>query len=834
MNIKNLLEEKFSNKNYYENRKIVFWIDKKNSFKEEFETIEIENINKIVLNQNNFFTIKYLVEIEKPEENFLIYVNDFDLHSKENWLLDIFLYSEIFYADKIRLIMNELNLSSNLKSFVGRNEKFFKNKNRISNLTSLKEEYSSEFELTIGMISVLTKLKVIDLEKAIRKILFEELNDENKLLEDILKFVNKDDFWNILKEHFGYTGEKDLKLFLYYLFITDLSKQINPELLNEYELHISNKKINNIIVFLNHWRNSEDREMYKELSSKIQNELNLDKYFRKINCSFDEIKNAETFRFFDEIIINEIFGSIDSGYFDFEKFLNIIKTRKEKFWYNDFLETYEGLYYYLKMLQFEKKTEIFFDNIKEGFEKYKKIYYEMDFYYRKFYLNFNSKPNSHLNKFIEKVENVYNKFTENLNEMWDKHLSKLNENWNISGIEKQQDLFSKHISNEKKTAVIFSDALRYEIGVELGKKLKELPGSVKIEAMLSVIPSITSLGMAALMPNVNGVGIKNEIKIKDDGSITVKGKRISSFEDKTKLLESNKQIKIFRYKDYKTLSQKEKREITKDKKKILIYHNTVDEVGDYAKSEDDVFNACEKAIDELYNLVKDLKNNLSISNIIITADHGFIYQFSNLSKLDKLEKLDINQIILNKRFILSDENVKAEYIHKFSLSYINNPNFGVYIPIRNLRFKIQGSGFKYVHGGATPQEVIIPLIKYSASRKDEKAKYVEIELLNHERKVTNNTYILNFFQKNSVSNKFLPSVYKVYFEDNEGNIISEIVEINADLDDLDNSKRIISKKITLKSGISRRINGVLIIEDKNKKIKRTYNYEIDIAFPDEF
>lgn len=843
MNIKEKLQNLFSKKEYYEDRKIVFWIDDNKDFKEEFENIELEGVNKIILHKNNFFTIKYLLEIEKPNENFLIYVDaDLDLESKENWLIDIYLYSEKFFADKISIIMDELNISFNLRNFVFENKTFFNNKNRVEKLKKIKSEFSSQEELYIAMLCVLSGLDYMDFEESLKRIFIEELNEENKIFENIKKFSNEKDFWEIIKNHFGYDGRKDLKQLLYAFFITDLSKQLSEDYLINFNNHIFSKKANNIIVFINHWRNSINKNEYKELSEKISKELGLKELLEKKEYSFEEIIESETFAFFDEFIIKKIIDFIKSGILDFDKYINIIEKRRTKFWYDNFKEEYEGLYYYLKMYEFMNKTTFAFDNLKEGVENYKKSYYLMDLYYRKFYLNYNRKLDSILRDITKDVERFNNEYNSKLNEIWDEKLSDLNGKWEIEDVKHQQYLFSKYIPIDKKTVIIFSDALRYEIGIELSRKLNSsLSGKANIEPMLSVLPSITSLGMAVLMPNVNKNGIRNNIKIKENSSdrnsfyVMVNNKYVSSFEDRRKLLEEKEDIVVFKYKDFLKLSKDEKRERVKGKKYILIYHNTVDEVGDNAKSEDEVFEACERAINELYDLVKNIKNNLNISNIIITADHGFIYQVSDLEKLDTLEKLNINSVVTNRRFILSKDDVKEKYVHKFSLSYIDNPGYFVYIPKGNLRFKIQGGGSKYVHGGATPQEIIIPLISYTRSRYSEKPHNVKIELLNSERKITNNEWKLRFFQNEPVSDKVLPSTYKIYFEDKNHNVISEKIEIIADIKNSDNSKRIIERNIRIRSNTASKTIAYLIVENietQSQEMRR--EFEIDIAFPDEF
>ena len=147
---------------------------------------------------------------------------------------------------------------------------------------------------------------------------------------------------------------------------------------------------------------------------------------------------------------------------------------------------------------------------KTMFNMYKDEYYEMDMYYRKFYIAHDKEVNSDIpKKLSNKVEEIYNKFINELNTNWTASIeSNMDGQWGIMGVINQKD-FYKHYVNPSislgdRMFVIISDALRYEVGKELTDRLnEEIIGSTNIDAMLSVIPSITKLGMASLLPHKN-------------------------------------------------------------------------------------------------------------------------------------------------------------------------------------------------------------------------------------------------------------------------------------------------------------------------------------------
>ena len=168
----------------------------------------------------------------------------------------------------------------------------------------------------------------------------------------------------------------------------------------------------------------------------------------------------------------------------------------------------------------------------------------------------------------------------------------------------------------------------------------------------------------------------------------------------------------------------------------------------------------------------------------------------------------------------------------------NDSNKYVTVPRGEVRFAKQGAGSNYVHGGAMPQEIIIPVIKFKNSRGvgkvDEK---VEIEMTTISRKITTPRFTINFLQKDKVEDKKLPLILKAYFEDSNGNIISNENSIFGDSKSSNTEERIYKERFTLKS-ISYDKNAkyylVLVEDNEVKNEYARYEFVIDIAIQDEF
>ena len=140
-----------------EKRKIVFLTDPKNQYREVIDNnvLNIDNVKIHELTENNNFYTKYLLEEEDTDSNYLIYTNLDSLTDKSNWLIDIVLYSQIFYADKLSMDLDDLGISVSLRETCEKYEKFFNNNKRIDKLSKLNIKDYTEETLELGMIASL-------------------------------------------------------------------------------------------------------------------------------------------------------------------------------------------------------------------------------------------------------------------------------------------------------------------------------------------------------------------------------------------------------------------------------------------------------------------------------------------------------------------------------------------------------------------------------------------------------------------------------------------------------------------------------------------------------
>ena len=104
----------------------------------------------------------------------------------------------------------------------------------------------------------------------------------------------------------------------------------------------------------------------------------------------------------------------------------------------------------------------------------------------------------------------------------------------------------------------------------------------------------------------------------------------------------------------------------------------------------------------------------------------------------------------------------------------NSPLFA-YVPKADLRFKLQGGGLNFVHGGASPQEIIIPVLTYNHRRNDKtlerkgiKHGKVNVSVINDRKKITSSKFKVKIFQTEKVTDKMKPRTFRVSLRDIEG------------------------------------------------------------------
>lgn len=753
-------------------RHIIFWYDETQTFIEEIKNDSFDNA-KIVVYENNPFSIKTLLEIEDTKSNYLIYFPCKRPADVENWLLDTLLYSEEYYADVVALTMRNLGLeTSKLREVIQRHLSFFENKQRVADLQKrlpINDGVSPE-DMELSMMASLVRADYSKIEQILLEIIFDV--DSGKKYNELEKYNFKNDFWTMVSEQYFYSGEESVDTLIRSFLITSVSQNKNIKIEGPIWSKLLIKESNeSVLYFVNAILKKDKR--YDELQEKYSEKLRIPELIK--SRGIDSLETSDEFKTFDRFIIDIITKSLVNGSYDFDFYLKVIDDyRLTTIWYAEFENQYEFL---RNAILLKKSADIDIESGQvpsEYITRYCDEYYIVDTHYRHA-INAYSKinePDDNQMALVEDLDNTYeNRFLSKLGGTFSKSLKTIEPIYDFGSIELSKNFFRKRLNRlAKKQFIIISDALRYEVGAELVKQMNQVDkfyGLAKIDYQITTLPSITPFGMSALLPN-DSISYENK-------KVLVDGKSSDGTDNRDKILKSKSpNYAAIQYSEIIKKNRDELRRYMDDKNVVYIYHDTIDNAGEHDL---DVFEACNTAIKEIIDLIKKLYNTLQISNYMITSDHGFIYRNKKIDASNKynsfaglgLDDYSQRYAIINNSLELNDSNV-------FDMNYLGGCTQKVFTPYSYDLYRKAGGGIQYIHGGSSLQELVTPVITLSEMRSrstDKTVEPVKVRLKTATHKIMNKSFSLQFEQCEKVDGKKTQATLLVYFVDENNELISE-------------------------------------------------------------
>lgn len=821
-------------------RNIVFWYDDEGEFKDRIGEIKLWSAKMLTINNNSFY-IKYLVETQEPETNFLIYCPGPKPEPRDNFLVDMLLYSEEFSTDSTTLVMRDLKIDPSLRGVIKKYTAFFGDKGKYNKFASYGLTKYSESIIDTAVLSALLKLPAPNLELVFRTVIADGLLGDGQLMADIAKYGDINAFWRLARAVYAYPlDDQDLKLLTMSLFLKHMSVTFRADLPNNLKKFIGESTAD-AFVFVENFMGS---PQYVQVANLVAEALNLASLLEETDTEC--FITTGTFPLFDKVIIARICRNLVDQAGEYEKYKEQIKARRKSNFYSTYENEYGALYYATELLSLEQDygNQIPGGSVLDLYNRYKSEFYKFDTYYRKFVLHYDRIENTDLFlPLFELVENTYvNFFLSELAVKWESASTELQSQWKLFPEISQHHfctmIVADYLENIKeKLFVVISDGLRYEVGKELAEILNgEHKAMVTLETMFGVLPSYTALGMAALLPGT-------ELAYNDKGEVLLDGASTKGTESRASILRGKyPKSACLSFDEIKNMSKADLRAQTVGRDLVYIYHNTIDGCGDNTATQKQVFAAVEQAIEELSWLVRKLKNDVSATNIVITADHGFIYRRTDLSESDKTPRELISYLEANRRFILTTDTKEIEGTSCYSMDYLmKDSGLAAVVPKGINCYKVPGKGKNYVHGGASLQEIVIPVIRFRHDRSSSdklQAKKVSVALTSLTRKITSMITYLEFFQTEVVGDKWQPLRLKAYFVDEEGNRISNENIIIADSRSDDFARRTFKEKFTLKSGNYDKTKPyyLVLIDEKDKvgDVIDKIEFSIDLIFQNDF
>lgn len=814
----------------FEAHRIVFWYDEEERFFDAFEGLDLPGVEKFVLD-NNEFGAKVKVLVEKPEAKFLLYRRGPKPPDTENWLLDLLVAGAEFRTDEASLILSELGLGEPFRPLVKRTAAWFRDARRRGSLKALLAEPAEETEGSVALKMMALCAKVPNpgaarLDHVLRALLREEARDGGPAkggpLAQMEGFGLADEFWKALRVAFGYFAETPgvfdfaLRLFgdAYWAQIAETghSQQLLPAARS----------------FLLDWvGDSREAAAFGTLARRCASSLNI--WTDLSTRPLGQLLSLDCFEAVDERILTLLAEGVEAGTLRRDEVERAVALRRSTPWFAAHADEYEALEAASGFLSELSTANFAVADAAAFFAAYARDWYRIDQLYRVYVVKARRATEGGSDRLSALTDFVDGKYANHcvlpMNTAFQGALDSAaaagGRVWPPPGApERQRDFWANHVAGGPlsgiRLAVIVSDALRYEVAEEIARRLStENRYVVEIGSMVGELPSYTQLGMAALLPH-GGLSIQDG----PTAAVASDGKSTQGFENRRQLLVAAGGAAA-KAEDILAMNKAELLEFEHSARVLFVYHDTIDAMGHNAPSEGQTFEAAEHTVETIVKIVKKMAGPNHVGNFFIVTDHGFLYQEEPLpdatlvplpSGLPEGAKTD-------RRFILG-RNLQPETsaTMKFTARQLGlEGDMEAIVPKASGRFRIQGPGGRYAHGGASLQEIVVPLVTVKRRRSDEVEPVAVQRLPQGSAVVTTSQFVVQMYQVEPVGGKTVPRTLRMaLWSADGGTMYSNREEFTFDSPSEQAADRIHNFRLTLGHGAdgAQNADAVLLVEEK--------------------
>ena len=287
-----------------------------------------------------------------------------------------------------------------------------------------------------------------------------------------------------------------------------------------------------------------------------------------------------------------------------------------------------------------------------------------------------------------------------------------------------------------RVAYFFVDAMRFEMGVELARQL-EGTKDLTVRPAIAALPTITTVGMAALLPGA--ASSFSVVERKGKLAASIEAATMAGLPERLSVLKA----KVPDAKDVPLgkllgLSASRLGKLIGDASLVIVRSQEIDALGENV-DELTARAAMEGVIGNVARAIRKLAS-AGIEHFVVTADHG--HQFS-IRKHDDM-KTDTpggNTVDLHRRCWIGHGGTTppgtvrvsgAELGYNTTLDFVFPAGLGVFRA---------GGGLSFHHGGVSLQELVIPVVSLRIPLKDSKMPPGKVaELRGVPDKITNRTF----------------------------------------------------------------------------------------------
>lgn len=681
---------------------IVVWYDAHGTLSELVANALPKGV-RLLQFEGSYLALRFELEEQSPDltGKWLIYVPESAPKQEESWLRDYELLGERLEMDLLELLHRQygLALTHNLIELL---------RNHPENSRDLANKWEqvmggkvvSESEILNALLALAFGLPHWDLRDAILKFLCES---------GLQGHLSERGLWRIwretLRDWFGWSesetpdNEDALRQRIRAAVLLAELVNADPSYATRFPFVPSEVQKRQVTSELaKRWRDSmERRESYQQAANEVEQQYNL----RGVISLNEGYLGLETFRAIDEAWIQELRSAVSPDGSNFaekvEKLEQIAEKRKGLFWARideRMVNFWDAVFLAAKLwreCEGAIKASERLQQVDEFVTHYtdEKGWWQLDFWALQLAAKQTSLSEEDKKRFVAPAWSKYRQFLDSVNRRFVESAKR--EGWSPT----QLTFWQSVRSAPEKIAIFIVDALRFD----LAKYLRECVGSdVNFEICLlkAMLPSITEIGMAALLPNADeGLSVAWE---GDRLTVRLRGEEVGSRNGRMNWLRQ----KVGTNGKVVELDELQRTKI-EEALVLVVFSRQIDEFGTFAAD------LLPQGLLDIANRVAQAINFVAekgYHRIFVVADHGFL--FASRECEPNYVPAPSSAQVKKRRFIVGGQTegcwvVRANEIGlQGDLLFTFPEGFSV--------VSLPGEVESFLHGGLSLQESIVPML----------------------------------------------------------------------------------------------------------------------------
>ncbi len=300
------------------------------------------------------------------------------------------------------------------------------------------------------------------------------------------------------------------------------------------------------------------------------------------------------------------------------------------------------------------------------------------------------------------VRKQYGKLVEKVQQVFTRHVEQ--SGWPHAGLLSNADVFDHIVApklqkNGHKVAYFMIDALRYELGVALERQLIE-DGQVQIQAALAQLPSVTTIGMASLLP-----GAGQQLRIMNDAQSIVPMLGDQVVETVAQRMDTFRKKYGQRFEEGR-LEDFVRGRFDFSPETDLLVLRAIEIDSQFENHPDTAPTEITNALKRIRVAIHKLKER-GFNEVVIVTDHGF-FMNTHAGAGDVCSKPPGNWIGVHDRCALGDSAGDSNHFVVSAEKMGIKGDFAKFAAPYTLA--AYRSGLLYYHGGVSLQECVVPVI----------------------------------------------------------------------------------------------------------------------------